>query len=81
MNNVDDGLTLGLFHLVISSDLNIIVSGGDVLGLNLHTGVIEDLVHFVGIREHLVSGENIGPNSHCYYLFIFKLILSNIIKL
>jgi hypothetical protein len=70
INNVDDSwsITYLLFFAtaesVTSTDINGIISLGDVFGLNLEasTFVLKNL--FVGIGDHFVTGEYIDPNSH-----------------
>jgi len=69
VDNVNDGLTLSLIELVIGGNLDLLVAGGGVAGLDFPDGVAVGKGVGVGVREHLVSGENASENFHGVSVF------------
>lgn len=58
---------------IVAWDTNIVADGNE-LGLNLKASVVEELLHLVGVRDHLVTGEQIDPNLHYVFCFLIKII-------
>ena len=52
------------WHDLLTSNGNEVGALGLVLSLDLEASIIEDELLRVRVRDHLVTGENINPNSH-----------------
>lgn len=70
--NVDHGFTTFIVGtLLVGGDFDAFLALSDVLGLSLDAGVVHGDLMGERVREELVAGKKVNPNSHLVFPFLF----------